>query len=62
VRARRALFSTRRFGTHVGAYDVLRGGDGFLMLEKRGDAAGEPRLVFVERWQDLLRGGRGGER
>jgi len=54
VRARRALFATARFSTQPGAYDVLPGADGFLMLERRTDGFSRRQVVFVDQWAALL--------
>ena len=54
VAARRALFSTAQFSTEPGAYDVLPGDEGFLMLRKRAGTAASGQLVFVDQWPALL--------
>jgi Tol biopolymer transport system component len=54
VRSRHALFSLARFIVGRGGYDVLPGGAGFLMLERRESRSPTPRIVFVDQWKGLL--------
>jgi serine/threonine-protein kinase len=54
IGTRRALFSLAPFSTETGAYDVLPGDEGFLMLRKREEGAAGRQLVFLDHWQALV--------